>query len=335
MLNIGLIGCGRIGALHARVIAAHPQARLTVVCDVHAPSAAAIAAQTGARVTQDAQAVFDAPDVDAVLVASLTETHADYIEAAVAAGRAVLCEKPIDLNLARVRRCEAAIAGSTVPVQIGFNRRFDPGHASLRAGVLAGEVGDTLQIIITSRDPAPPPLTYLARAGGMIRDMTIHDFDLARFLLAGDEVSTVHAVAGALIDADIARDPGDVDCAMVLMTTERGRQVFINNARQASYGYDQRLEVLGTAGMLQSGNRRAHEVLRFDGTSTNGGAPYLNFFTDRYDEAFRRQFDSFVSSVTSGTAPVVGFDDGMQALRLAEAAYAALARGGPVAVADI
>lgn len=335
MLRMGLIGCGRIGALHARVIAAHPDAVLTVACDTHGPSAAGIAAQTGARATVEPRTLFDADDVDAVLVASLTETHADYIEAAVAAGRAVLCEKPIDLDLARARRCAAAIAGQPVPVQIGFNRRFDPGHAALRAAVVAGDIGDPLQIIITSRDPAPPPLSYLARAGGMIRDMTIHDFDLARFLLDGDEVRHVHAVAGALIDPAIAADPGDVDCAMILMTTARGRQVLINNARQASYGYDQRLEVLGTAGMLQSGNRRPHAVLRFDGQVTNGGVPYLSFFTERYDEAFRRQFDSFVSAVTSGRPPSVGFDDGLQALRLAEAAYASLARGAPVDVADI
>ncbi|MSU91277.1 inositol 2-dehydrogenase [Rhodobacteraceae bacterium 2CG4] len=332
MLNIALIGCGRIGRMHGALVHAHRDARLAVVHDPVAAAAQALAAETGATVADSAGAVFADPGVDAVIVASVTATHADYIEQAVAAGKPVLCEKPIDLDIRRVEACRTAIAGTDVPVQIGFNRRFDPGHQALRAAVAAGEVGRLVQLLVTSRDPEPPSDEYLLGAGGMIRDMTIHDFDLARYVLGGDEVVEVFAHAGALIDPERGARLDEVDCAMILMRTASGAQVLINNARQAPYGYDQRLEAVGPQGMLQSTNRTPHGLTRFTADATAAGAGYEPFFIERYAQAFRAQLDSFLQTARTGGDAEVGFEDGRRALLLAEAAYASLQQGRAVAV---
>ena len=207
MLRIAVLGCGRIGRMHAANIARHPRASLAMAYDVHAPSATAVAESEGTHVARSAHEVLGSPEVDAVLIATATPTHADYIEMAVEAGKPALCEKPIDLDLVRVEACKARIAGTSVPVQIGFNRRFDPGHRAARDAVAAGDIGDLHQVVITSRDPELPPRAYLEAAGGLFRDMTIHDFDLARFML-GEEPVEVFAVAGALIDPDLGRRAG-------------------------------------------------------------------------------------------------------------------------------
>jgi myo-inositol 2-dehydrogenase/D-chiro-inositol 1-dehydrogenase len=190
MIGIAVLGCGRIGAMHAANIAAHPRARLAAVQDVNAAAAKAVAASTGARVTDTAAEIFSSPDVDAVLIATATDTHADLLEQAVAAGKPALCEKPIDLSLDRVNRCAAAIRGAAIPIQIGFVRRFDPGHKAVHEAVRAGEIGDLHQVVITSRDPGLAPEAYLKVSGGILRDMTIHDFDMARYIL-GEEPEVV------------------------------------------------------------------------------------------------------------------------------------------------
>src|SRR5690606_36114646 len=230
MLGIAVLGCGRIGRVHAANIAAHPRARLTAVYDVSGDAAAEVAAIEGVPVAASAEEIFASPETQAVLVATATETHADYIEAAVAAGKPILCEKPIDLSLERVERCAAAIAGTTVPVQLGFNRRFDPGHRAARDAVARGDIGELHQVIITSRDPGMPPRAYYEMAGGLLRDMTIHDFDLARYML-GEEPVEVFAVAGRLIDPALMDELDDHDTAMVVMRTASGRQCHINNSR--------------------------------------------------------------------------------------------------------
>ncbi|MCY6382193.1 inositol 2-dehydrogenase [Hoeflea prorocentri] len=326
MLKTALIGCGRIGRMHAEIVNASSRTHLTLVHDVHGPSAASVAEASGARVAETAEAVFDDPDVDAVIVASVTSTHADYIEAAVRAGKPVLCEKPIDLDIRRVLACRDAIAGTDVPIQIGFNRRFDPGHTAVRDELASGDIGRLLQLLITSRDPAPPGDDYLRGAGGMIRDMTIHDFDLARYLLGDDEPVEVWACAQALIDPDL-KQMDEVDCAMIVMRTGEGRQVLINNARQSPYGYDQRIEAMATGGMLQSTNRTPHGIARFTASGTDAGAPYLDFFIERYREAFVHQLNAFVDTVEKGTPASPSFEDGLKALRLAEAAYQSLETG--------
>ena len=334
MLRIAVLGCGRIGRMHAANIARHPRASLAMVYDVHAPSATEVAESEGTRVARSADEVLGSPEVDAVLIATATPTHADYIEMAVEAGKPALCEKPIDLGLVRVDACKARIAGSSVPVQIGFNRRFDPGHRAARDAVAAGDIGDLHQVVITSRDPELPPRAYLEAAGGLFRDMTIHDFDLARFML-GEEPVEVFAVAGALIDPDLGAALDEVDSAMFILRTASGRQCHINNSRAAVYGYDQRVELMGSAGMVVSCNRKPHEVRRYSAKNVEGAVPYQFFFIERYREAFMAELDAFVDAVETGKQPEVGFEDGRRALILAEAAYVSCRERRLVSVSEI
>ena len=334
MVRIAVLGCGRIGQMHAANIARHPRASLAMVYDIDGAAAEAVAEREGARAMASAEKVLASPDADAVLIASATPTHADYIEKAVEAGKPALCEKPIDLTLARVEACRSRIAGSSVPVQIGFNRRFDPGHRAARNAVLAGDIGDLHQVIITSRDPELPPRGYLEDAGGLLRDMTIHDFDLARYML-GEEPVEVFAVAGALIDPVLGAELDEVDSAMIVMRTASGMQCHINNSRTAVYGYDQRIELMGTEGMVQSGNRKPHEMRRYSAKSIEGAEPYLFFFIERYTEAFMAEIDAFVDAVETGGQPEVSFEDGRRALILAEAAYKSLSEKRLVQVSEI
>ncbi len=334
MVSIAVLGCGRIGRMHAANIAAHPRAELAAVYDVHTPSCEEVASAYGAPAAADAEQIFADAKVDAVLVATVTETHADYIEMAVAAGKPVLCEKPIDLSLARVNRCAEAIEGANTPIQLGFNRRFDPGHRAARDAMQAGEIGDLHQVIITSRDPELPPRSYLEGAGGLLRDMTIHDFDLARYML-GEEPVEVFAIAQALIDPQLGAELDEVDTAMIIMRTASGKQCHINNSRTAVYGYDQRIELLGSKGMLLSDNRTPHSMRRFTGAATEIAQPYLYFFIERYHEAFMAEIAAFVECIEQGTPPQVGFEDGRRALILAEAAYRSLAEERLVRVDEI
>ena len=331
MIRTAVLGCGRIGRMHAANIAAHPRARLAMLHDLDAAAAKAVAGEFGVP-TGGAEDAFGA-DIDAVLVATATETHADFIERAVAAGKPVLCEKPIDLDPRRVARCAEAIAGTTVPVQIGFNRRFDPGHRAARDALRAGEIGALQQIVVTSRDPAMPPRAYYAAAGGLMRDMTIHDFDLARFMLGAEPVE-IFAMAGRQTDPELMAELDDHDSAMILMRTADGVQCHINNARCAVYGYDQRVELLGDAGMLVSDNRKPHELRSYTAARSEAAAPYEFFFGERYGEAFRAQLDAFFDSIETGAPVQASFEDGQRALILAEAAYRSLREGQMLRVED-
>jgi len=330
MLRFALFGAGRIGRMHADNLAAHPRAALAAVYDVAAEAARATADRHGARVAETVETALG-DDVDAVLIASSTDTHVDLIGAAAKAGKAVLCEKPIDLDIARVEACKRALEADPVPVMIGFNRRFDPHHCKVRDGAQSGRIGTVEQVVITSRDPEPPPKTYLAVSGGLFRDMMIHDFDLARFVL-GEEVVRVSAFGGALFD-DNARDLGDVDSAMVLMRTDSGRLCHINCSRRAVYGYDQRLEVHGSTGMLRSSNLRETTVEHWTAERTASRDPLLNFFIERYARAYVAELDAFVDAVESGFEPAVTFEDGRRALILADAALESLKTGKAVDVA--
>ncbi|MGR4001390.1 MAG: inositol 2-dehydrogenase [Alphaproteobacteria bacterium] len=317
--TIAVIGCGRIGRMHVRNIYNHPQARLGPIYDPKTPNLKEIADQYHTRTTSSAEEIFSDPSVDAVLIASSTDTHADYIEQAVNAEKPVLCEKPIDLSLARVNQCAAAIKGRKAHIQLGFNRRFDPGHRATRNALRNGEIGDLHQVIISSRDPEMPPREYLTVAGGLFKDMTIHDFDLARVFL-GSEPVEVFALTNALINPQLGAELNDGDSAMILLRTHDGKQCHINNSRAATYGYDQRIELLGTKGMLISANRRGYELQRFNATKTEQTEPYLYFFTERYQEAFFAELSAFIDSIQNETEPEVGFEDGRRALILAEAA---------------
>ncbi len=334
MIRIAVLGCGRIGVMHAVNIAAHPRAALACVFDIHRPAADAVAAKTGAVVMDSVEAVLASPDVDAVLIATATDTHADILEACVAAGKPVLCEKPIDLSLARVNACAAKIAGSGVPIQLGFVRRFDPGHRAVRKAIEAGDIGDLHQVTITSRDPGLAPEAYLKVSGGIFRDMTIHDFDMARFIL-GEEPVEVSAIASRLVDPALMERLGDYDTLTVTMKTASGKQAIITNSRQAVYGYDQRVEALGTKGMALSENRRAHEMTLHTADFTDRAEPLLNFFIERYREAFDAEIDAFVDAIEKGQAPEVGFEDGRLALVLAEAAMKSVAEGRVVRTSEV
>jgi myo-inositol 2-dehydrogenase / D-chiro-inositol 1-dehydrogenase len=263
-----------------------------------------------------------------VLIASSTDTHVDLITKSAQAGKAILCEKPIDLDVAKVDACWAEIKALSPIVQIGFNRRFDPSFAALKGAIDGGEIGEVRQVIVTSRDPDIPPVAYLKVAGGLLRDMTIHDFDLARFFLPEEPV-TVTAIASALIDQTV-KDLNDHDTAMILLRTRSGAQCCITNYRRAVYGYDQRVEVVGETGMLKAENRRATTVERWTKERTAAKDPLLHFFIERYREAYVAELDAFITAVEGGKAPPVGFEDGRRALLLANAAYESIATGRTV-----
>ncbi len=327
-MRFALFGCGRIGRVHADSIRAHPRAELVWVYDPATPSAVEVAERYGARVGNDPESII--ADVDAVVVASATPTHVDLLTRAVRAGKAVLCEKPIDLDLARVDRCWAEIGPLDPTVLVGFNRRFDPSFRRVHDRVADGEIGALEQLTIVSRDPAPAGRDYLAASGGIFRDMTIHDFDLARYFLG--EVVEVAAM-GANLVADYIADLGDHDTAAVTLRGASGALAQITNSRHSAFGYDQRLEAVGAAGMLSVGNQGPDSVRHYGPGATESAAPYLNFFLDRYTAAYRAELDHLINAVEQGSAPSPSFADGREALVLAEAAYESLRTGRSVRIA--
>jgi myo-inositol 2-dehydrogenase/D-chiro-inositol 1-dehydrogenase len=334
MVRIALLGCGRIGAMHAANIAAHPRAQLAAVYDINRFAAESVGSLTGAPVLDSAAAAFASPEVDAVLIATATDTHADLLEQAVAANKPVLCEKPIDLSLARVNRCASVIAGTTLPIQLGFVRRFDPGHKAVHDAVRAGAIGDLHQVVVTSRDPGLAPEGYLKVSGGILRDMTIHDFDMARFIL-GEEPVEVFATGSRLVAPPLMASLADYDTITVVMTTASGKQAIIVNSREAVYGYDQRVEAFGSKGLAISENVRPHHMTMASRDFTARAAPLLNFFIERYREAFAAEISAFAEAVETGRPAVVGFEDGRLALALAEAAVKSIAERRVVNVTEV
>ncbi len=328
-LRFGLIGTGRIGQVHATNIAASPDATLAIVCDALIDSARETADRLGGTATADAAAVFAAGAVDAVVIASPTATHVDLISSAIDAGLPVLCEKPIDLDIARVDGLRARAASSGIPIALGFNRRFDPHFADLHRRVRAGEIGRLEHLAITSRDPAPPPAAYVAVSGGIFRDMTIHDFDMARFFVP-DIVSVTAHTANAF-SAEI-QDAGDADSAVVVLGSADGELITITNSRHSAYGYDQRLEAFGSDGLLQVGNVGETLVSRWGATAVEARAPYLDFFLQRYADAYRAELAAFIDAARGGTSTGPGFEDGRAALLLADAAVRSAADGTTVEV---
>ncbi len=331
MLVFAQFGAGRIGAIHAANLAASGGARLAHVVDVHEAAAASLAARHGAE-SSDALTARRDPAVGAVIIASSTDTHADLVIAAAKAGKAIFCEKPIDLSLARVDQAIAAVQAAGVPMLVGFNRRFDPSFAELHRRIRTGAIGVVEQVVITSRDPGLPPVEYLRVSGGQFRDMTIHDFDMARWML-GEEPVEVFAYGAALVDPAVAA-AGDTDSCMVLLRTASGRMAHINNSRRASYGYDQRVEVHGSLGRLMAGNRVPTTVEQADAQSDSREKP-LHFFLERYADAYRIELAAFIEAVTHGTPVPVGAQDGRQALVLAEAALRSLRDNRPVKVSEV
>lgn len=315
-MEVALFGAGRIGTIHAGNLASQPGVRFKYVVDVNPAAAEALAAQHGGSSATVEAALAD-PAVRAVVIASSTDTHADLIERAAAAGKAVFCEKPVDLMLARARRCAAAVRAAQVPCMIGFQRRYDPTFAAVKERLEAGEIGTPEMLVVTSRDPGAPPLDYLRRSGGIFKDMLIHDFDIFRWLL-GDEAASVHATGSCLVDPAIA-SAGDIDSCAVTIRTRRGRLCQINTSRRAAYGYDQRFEVLGSLGMLQAGNHAPTAVTAHTAAHVSQDKPEA-FFLERYRAAYAAEMQHFFTALSTGAPLRTTVEDGLRALELAEAA---------------
>jgi myo-inositol 2-dehydrogenase/D-chiro-inositol 1-dehydrogenase len=316
-MRFGIIGAGRIGKIHGANVAARPDSQVVLVADADPAAAATLAKATGAEVAA-VEAILAAKDVDAVAICSPTDTHADLIERAARAGKAIFCEKPIDLDVNRVRACLDVVTKTGATLMVGFNRRFDPNFAALRRRVAEGAIGALEIVSITSRDPSPPPISYIARSGGLFRDMMIHDFDMARFVL-GEEPVAVSAMGSALVDKAIG-GAGDIDTAVVIMETASGKVAQISNSRRAAYGYDQRVEAHGDKGMIQVGNVRETTV-EWAGAHGFASDKALNFFLERYDAAYRNELDAFIGAAKTGSKPRPDGADGLMALLLADAAY--------------
>jgi len=328
MITFGVLGAGRIGKVHGLTIAKSDKAKIAYVADADAKAAAALAASVGAKVST-VEAIIAAKDVDAILICTPTDTHADLIEAAAKAGKNILCEKPVSLSAERTLACLKVVEKAKVPLMIGFNRRHDPNFASLEKRLRAGEAGNIELVTIISRDPSPPPVSYIERSGGLFRDMMIHDFDMARFLV-GEEFVTVHAFGSALVDPAIGK-AGDVDTASVHMITASGKIAVITNSRRATYGYDQRMEVHGSKGMLRANN--VHETtVEFASAQGFSGAVVQNFFLERYSAAYAREVDAFLEAIDKGTEPSANGHDGLMAQKLADAATQSAKTGQPVKV---
>lgn len=331
MLSLGILGCGRIGQVHARSAASVEGVRIAAVADAVPEAAEQLAERTGAEV-RTPDGIITAGDIDAVVICTPTDTHFDLIHAAARAGKAIFCEKPVDLSAERVATCADVVKAERVPFLTGFNRRFDPNFAALEHRLRAGSIGEIELVVILSRDPAPPPISYIERSGGIFRDMTIHDLDMARFLLAEEPVR-VFATGAALVDPAIGA-AGDVDTAAVTLETRSGRICQISNSRRASYGYDQRIEVHGAKGMLRADNvlETTVEMAGPDGFTR---APAQHFFLERYEAAYRAEMTHFLDAVSRGVPPSPGIEDGLRAQRLADAAARSLATGAPVELEDM
>ena len=333
-LRIGIIGAGRIGRVHAESIAFRlPQARAIAITDANRASAEEVAALYGIPTVAASSAELLAnPDIDAVLICSSTDTHAQLIVDAASAGKHIFCEKPIALELNDIDRALAAVEKAGVKLQIGFNRRFDANFARVQAAVASGEIGTPSLMHIISRDPAPPPIEYVKVSGGMFRDMTIHDFDMARFLI-GDEVESIYAAGSVRVDPAIG-EAGDIDTALLVLHFRNGVIGTIDNSRKAVYGYDQRVEVLGSAGKIAAENCYPNQAVVSSATNVYRDLP-LNFFMDRYAASFTSELSSFVQAIQEDTPTPVNGHDGRMPVVMAMAARRSLAEGRPVKLSEV
>lgn len=330
-VRFALLGAGRIGKVHGAAVAATEGARLLAVADPVAEAAQAIAERYRAEM-RTIEAIEAARDIDAVIIATPTDTHADLIERFARAGKAIFCEKPIDLSVARVRACLAVVEETGARLMIGFNRRFDPSFVALKAQIDAGRIGEVEMATITSRDPSPPPVEYIRSSGGLFRDMTIHDFDMARHLM-GEEIVAVTARAAALVDPAIGK-AGDFDSASLVLETASGRQAMISNSRRAVYGYDQRIEVLGSSGLVAAENQRPVAIELADASGFTR-PPLYDFFMTRYTQAYANEIAAFVAALRDGGPIRPGGADGLAALLLAEAALVSVREGRTVKVSEV
>ncbi|MDH2293491.1 MAG: inositol 2-dehydrogenase [Cobetia sp.] len=330
-MKIALLGAGRIGRVHARAISDHPTAELASVSDAFSAAAESLASEYGVPVLS-ADDVFSSDDIDGVLIASSTPTHSDFLERAARSGKAVLCEKPIDLDLVRTRHCLAVLEEYPVTCALGFNRRHDPQFSALKTAMDSGRIGKLEMITITSRDPEPPPAEYIAASGGIFRDMSIHDLDMAAWLL-GEPVTEVTVSGSCLVDPAIG-EAGDLDSVLINLKSASGKLVNISNSRRACYGYDQRIEVFGSKGMLEARNETDTQ-LRFTGAEGVVDERPQWFFLERYSRAYAQEVADFVAAWQENRAPLAGAQDGLAALELAEAALISYREGRRVLLSEI
>ena len=330
-VRFGLLGAGRIGKVHARAVTGNPDAVLVAVADAFPAAAEAIAAQYGCAV-RSIEAIEAAGDIDAVVICTPTDTHADLIERFSRAGKAIFCEKPVDLDIDRVRACIKVVEQTQGKLMVGFNRRFDPHFMAVRKAIDDGRIGDVEMVTITSRDPGAPPVDYIKRSGGIFRDMTIHDFDMARFLL-GEEPVLVTATAAVLVDKAIG-EAGDYDSVSVILQTKSGKQAIISNSRRATYGYDQRIEVHGSKGVVSAENQRPVSI---EVASALGYTrpPLHDFFMTRYTDAYAAEIGAFIAALGGKGKAEPSGEDGLIALALADAAVKSVAEGRVVKMSEI
>ncbi len=327
-VRFALLGAGRIGKVHAKAVTSNSDAKLVAVADAIPAAAKEIAGKYGCEI-RTIDAIEKSSDIDAVVICTPTDTHADLIERFAKAGKAIFCEKPIDLSLKRVKSCLAVVEKTKAKLMLGFNRRFDPHFVAVKKAIIDGAIGTVEMVQIVSRDPGAPPPAYIKSSGGIFRDMTIHDFDMARFLL-GEEPVSVFATASVLVDKEIGK-LGDYDSASVILTTASGKHCSISNSRRAVYGYDQRIEVHGSKGAVAAENQRpvSIEIATAAGYTR---PPLHDFFMTRYVDAYAAEITAFIDVIMKGAAPSPSGQDGLAALILAEAALQSIEKKRAVSV---
>jgi myo-inositol 2-dehydrogenase/D-chiro-inositol 1-dehydrogenase len=331
MLKVAVLGTGFIGSVHAKNVARHPATDLVAVCDVNPEAAGKLAASTGAKAVGDAVEIFKNKDVEAVFICTSTNTHVDYLKRSAQAGKAVYCEKPIGLDYQEAVDAVSAVRAAKVPVMLGFNRRFDPNHAALCEEVRRGEVGNLEIIQMTSRGPSLPAISYLATSGGQLRDQTVHFFDLLRWITS-DEPEEVFALGAALVDPKVA-EVGDVDTSVVTMRMISGALCQIDSSRRTGYGYDERIEVFGSKGMIESRRQRARGVSRYTGDKVIEDGLHAGWF-ERIEQSYYRALDSFAEAIAKGTPPSPSLEDGLEAQLIADKATESLKTGRSVRIAS-
>ncbi len=330
-IRFGLLGAGRIGKVHAKAITGDANAKLVAVADAFPKAAQAIADQYGCAI-RTINEIEAAKDIDAVVICTPTDTHADLIERFARAGKAIFCEKPIDLSLDRVKACLDVVRATKATLMVGFNRRFDPHFRAVRAEIDKGTLGEVEMVVITSRDPGAPPVEYIKRSGGIFRDMTIHDFDMARFLL-GEEITEVSAMAAVLVDPEIGK-AGDFDSVQVMLKTKSGKMAVISNSRRATYGYDQRIEVHGSKGLASAENQRPVSIEVATGLGYTR-PPLHDFFMTRYTDAYAAEIASFIAAIGGKGEATPSGEDGLIALALADAAVKSAAEKRTVLMSEV
>jgi len=330
MLRVAVIGTGFIGAVHAKNIALHPDAELVAVTDANLESAQKIAAVTGAKAVSDITAILDDRDLQAVLIATPTNTHVDYLKRAASAGKAIYCEKPIGLDYDEAEEAVRAVRAAGVPVMLGFNRRFDASHAALKEAVDRGEVGKIEIVQLTSRGPKPPPISYVKVSGGQLRDQTIHFFDLLRWL-TNDEPVEVYAIGAALVDPAIG-EAGDVDTSIVSIRMASGALCQIDSSRRAAYGYDERLEIFGSDGMAESTRQSLRGLALYKGRQILSDGLHPGWF-ERIEQSYYHAIDAFFKSVEKGSPPSPSLEDGLKAQLIADKATDSIKTGQPIRIA--